>query len=165
MGRNRRNPTRAAVTLGAAAALALPLSTAWAAPSAQPTARTQQSQPTARTQQTSSDPVLVDCASQPQVRPGSFLLACGDGNSRLVALHWPRWDASGAVGRGTNAVNDCDPYCAVGAFHSYPVTVRLSGPEPWAADPGEQHFTRMTLTYTDGRPDGSPQVVTYPLWS
>ncbi|WP_217140327.1 hypothetical protein [Streptomyces sp. AC627_RSS907] len=146
------NPMRAAVTLCAAAALAVPLGTAFAVPPAQDTAR-----------QTQDDPVLVDCSSQPDVRPAAFILACGDGNSRLSALHWVRWDADAAVGRGTNAVNDCVPYCAAGAFHSYPVTVRLDQPRAWEKDPGEQHFTRITLTYTDGRPDGFPRVVTYPL--
>ncbi|MFG2679581.1 hypothetical protein [Streptomyces sp. NPDC048392] len=148
-----RNPMRAAVTLCAAAALALPLSTAFAAPPAQPAAQARQTQ----------DPVLVDCSGQPQVRPGAYVLACGDGNSRLVSLHWYRWDANAAVGRGTNAVNDCDPYCAAGAFHSYPVTVRLDRPRAGEQNPGEVHYTRVTLTYTDGRPDGSPRTVTYPL--
>lgn len=146
-----RHPMRAAVTLCAAAALAVPLGTASAAPSA------------ARPPQHAPEPVLSDCSSQPDVRPATFILACGDGNSRLVSLHWSRWDANAAVGRGTNAVNDCDPYCAAGTFHSYPVTVRLDLPRASAQDPGEQHYTRMTLTYTDGRPDGSPRVVTYPL--
>ncbi|MDT0615821.1 hypothetical protein [Streptomyces lancefieldiae] len=146
-----RNPMRAAVTLCAAAALAVPLSTASAAPPAEHTARQTQ------------DPVLVDCSSQPDVRPEAFVLACGDGNSRLSALRWVRWDANSAVGRGTNAINDCVPYCAAGAFHSYPVTVRLDQPRAWEKDPGEQHFTRITLTFTDGRPDGFPRVVTYPL--
>lgn len=144
-----RNPMRAAVTLCAAAALAVPLGTATAAP-------------TAPARQT-TDPVLVDCAGRPEVRPGTFILACGDGNSRLVSMHWYRWDAEAAVGRGSNAVNDCDPYCAAGAFRSYPVTVRLDRPTASAGDPGERHFSRITLTYTDGRPDGSPRTVTHPL--
>ncbi|MFD5055001.1 hypothetical protein [Streptomyces tendae] len=148
-----RNPMRAAVTLCAAAALAVPLGTASAAPSAQPSARTQQTQ----------DPVLLDCSGQPQIGPEAYVLACGDGNSRLVSVRWFRWDAQAAVGRGTNAVNDCDPYCAAGAFHSYPVTVRLDMPTGGEQGTGQAHFTRITLTYTDGRPDGSPRTVTYPL--
>ncbi|WP_104633270.1 hypothetical protein [Streptomyces sp. MH60] len=149
-----RNPMRAAVTLCAAAALAVPLvGTASAAPSAQPAARTQQTQ----------DPVLVDCSGQPQIGPGAYVLACGDGNSRLVSLRWFRWDPQAAVGRGTNAVNDCEPDCAAGAFHSYPVTVRLDMPTGGEQGTGQAHFTRITLTYTDGRPDGSPRTVTYPL--
>ncbi|WP_122619165.1 hypothetical protein [Streptomyces sp. Tu 4128] len=144
-----RNPMRAAVTLCAAAALAVPLGTATAAPAA----------PARQT----TDPVLVDCAGQPEVRPGTYILACGDGNSRLVSMHWYRWDAEAAAGRGSNAVNDCVPDCATGAFRSYPVTVRLDRPTASAGDPGERHFSRITLTYTDGRPDGSPRTVTQPL--
>ncbi|MGC9379849.1 hypothetical protein [Streptomyces sp. MH13] len=157
-----RNPRRAAVTLCAAAALAIPLGAASAAPSADDTTQ-EQAQAQAQAQQAQT-PVLVGCSWQPEVRPEAFLLACGDGNSRLVSLHWVRWDTNAAVGRGTNAINDCDPYCAAGTFHSYPVTVRLDQPRPWEKDPGEQHYTRITLTYTDGRPDGFPRVVTYPLW-
>ncbi|MEU5046023.1 hypothetical protein AB0G40_34550, partial [Streptomyces griseorubiginosus] len=33
-------------------------------------------------------PVLVDCLWHPRVRPTNFMLACGDGNSRLASLHW-----------------------------------------------------------------------------
>ncbi|MET8572704.1 hypothetical protein [Streptomyces sp. NPDC004783] len=147
-----RHPMRAAVTLCAAAALAVPLGAASAAPAAQ------------RAVQQVRDPVLVDCSMRGEVRPSAFVLACGDGNSRLTSLHWTRWDAGAAVGRGLNAVNDCVPYCAAGTFRSYPVTVRLDRPEARERDSGQQHFTRMTLTYTDGRPDGFPRVVTYPLW-
>ncbi|MEV7794440.1 hypothetical protein [Streptomyces sp. NPDC087512] len=147
-----RHPMRAAVTLCAAAALAVPLGAASAAPAAQ------------RAVQQVKDPVLVDCSMRGEVRPAAFVLACGDGNSRLTSLHWTRWDAGAAVGRGLNAVNDCVPYCAAGTFRSYPVTVRLDRPEARERDSGQQHFTRMTLTYTDGRPDGFPRVVTYPLW-
>ncbi|KFG72030.1 hypothetical protein [Streptomyces mutabilis] len=153
-----RNPMRAAITCCAAAALAVAMGTSYAAPSAQHTATDR----AAHSRQT-QDPVLIDCASQPRVRPEAFVLACGDGNSRLVSVHWLRWDANAAVGRGTNAVNDCDPYCAAGTFRSYPVTVRLDQPRASEADPGERHYTRVTLTYTDGRPDGFPRTVSYPL--
>ncbi|WP_320777373.1 hypothetical protein [Streptomyces sp. CRN 30] len=150
----RGHAMRAAVTLGAAVALAAPLTAASA------------------TAPTPGDPdphrhrggttVLADCQGQSEVRPGSHLLACGDGNSRLVSLHWGRWDADTAVGRGVNQVNDCDPYCAAGTFRSYPVTVRLEAPTGGHGS-GERHFTRISVTYTDGRPDGSPRTVSYPL--
>lgn len=109
-------------------------------------------------------PVLVDCLWHPRVRPADFILACGDGNSRLASLHWKRWDASAAVGKGINAVNDCKPYCAAGRFHSYAVEVRLDHPKPWKKHPNTQHYTRITLTYTDGHPSVFPRVLSYPLW-
>ncbi|MFF4490712.1 hypothetical protein ACFY0F_30290 [Streptomyces sp. NPDC001544] len=111
-----------------------------------------------------SRPVLVDCTSHPNVQPRDFILACGDGNSRLGGLRWSQWGTNAATAVGVNAVNDCKPYCAAGRFHSYAVAVRLDRPEPWKKHPGLKHFTRIVLTYTGGsRPDGFPQVVTYPL--
>ncbi|MFG3102111.1 hypothetical protein ACGFZL_16545 [Streptomyces sp. NPDC048182] len=146
------HPMKAAITLCAAAALALPVSAASAAPAAQHTAARQ-----------TRTPVVVDCAGRPEVRPAAFVVACGDGNSRLTSLTWSRWDTGGAVGRGTNALNDCKPYCAAGTFRSYPVSVRLDGARANAGDPGERHYTQITLTYTDGRPAGFPRTVSYPL--
>jgi hypothetical protein len=138
--------TRAAVTLCAAAALAAPVGAASAAPATDGPGR-----------QGTGQAAVLDCSARPEVRPGAFLLACGDGNSRLVSLQWASWGTRAAVGRGVNQVNDCVPYCAVGTFRSYPVTVRLGSPD----DCG--HFTRISLTYTGDRPDGAPRTVSYPL--
>ncbi|MFI1568609.1 hypothetical protein ACH4ZX_37260 [Streptomyces sp. NPDC020490] len=110
-------------------------------------------------------PVLVDCLWHPRVRPAGFMLACGDGNSRLTALHWSRWGPESATAEGVNAVNDCEPYCAAGTFHSYRVTVRLGRPEPWKKRPHVRHFTRLTLEYHGSRPDIHPRTVTLPLWN
>ncbi|MEU3694951.1 hypothetical protein AB0E75_04850 [Streptomyces griseoviridis] len=143
---------RAVVTLCAAAALAAPLGAASAAPATEPEPQRHRT----------GGPVLPDCQGRPEVRPGAYLLACGDGNSRLDSLRWSRWDARAAVAQGVNVVNDCVPYCAAGTFRSYPVTVRLEAP---AGDrgAGEPRFTRISVTYTDGRPAGAPRTVSYPL--
>ncbi|MFE9453724.1 hypothetical protein [Streptomyces sp. NPDC006739] len=146
--------TGTAITLGAGVLLTAGLTTASAAPPTTPPTRAAALQP-----------VLVDCLWHRNVRPADFILACGDGNSRLTALHWSQWGPSGAKAVGVNVVNDCDPYCAAGRFHPYPVTVRLDRPQPWKKDPGVRHFTRMTLTYSGARPDGYHQVETYPLWN
>jgi hypothetical protein len=108
--------------------------------------------------------VIVDCLWHPDVRPADFVIACGDGNSVLSSVHWSQWGADSAVAKAVNEVNDCKPYCAAGRFHSYPVVVRLDHPQPWKKDPQLRHYTRMSLTYTGGRPDGFGRVVTYPLW-
>ncbi|MEU8980414.1 hypothetical protein ACFVXW_10390 [Streptomyces sp. NPDC058251] len=109
--------------------------------------------------------VAVDCFSGAQVRPGDFLLACGDGNNRLTALHWSSWGAASATGSGIDAVNDCQPDCATGKFRSFPVTVRLDRPEAWRKHPGMQRFTRLRLVYTDSRPAQIQQrEVAYQLW-
>ncbi|MFE1289890.1 hypothetical protein [Streptomyces sp. NPDC058751] len=150
----RTNSIRTAFTVGAAASLAAVMGTASAAPAAPHAARPRQ-----------APPVLVDCFWHPDVRPAEFVLACGDGNSRLVSLHWSHWNQKSAVARGVNMVNDCKPYCAAGKFHSYPVVVRLDHPQPWKKKPQLQHYTRMTLVYTHDHPDGYAQKVSYPLWN
>nr|WP_031223960.1 hypothetical protein [Streptomyces roseochromogenus] len=109
-------------------------------------------------------PVLVDCTWHKNVRPADFILACGDGNSRLDGLHWSQWGPHGATATGVNMVNDCKPYCAAGHFHAYPVTVRLDDPRPWKKQPRVQHYTLMSLTYTGARPEGFKPVMIYPLW-
>jgi hypothetical protein len=145
-----------AVTLAAGALLTAAMTTATASPPASAIA------PPAHAG--ARQPVLVDCLWQRTVRPGDFILACGDGNSRLTGLHWSQWGPEGATAVGVNMVNDCKPYCAAGSFHAYPVTVRLDGPKPWKKHPGVEHFTRMSLTYEKDRPEGFQQVMTYPLW-
>ncbi|MFJ8111784.1 hypothetical protein [Streptomyces sp. NPDC096132] len=148
-----RHITRTAAMLCAALGLTAAIGTASAAPGA----------PSAGARQVAR-PVLVDCLWHPQVRPGDFILACGDGNSRLVELHWTSWGAQSARASGVNVVNDCKPYCAVGHFHPYAVKVKLDQPKPWKKHPQVQHYSRITLTYPGDRPEQFPRVVTYPLW-
>ncbi|MFF9408554.1 hypothetical protein ACF1B0_23985 [Streptomyces anandii] len=156
----RKHTVRTAVTLCAAALLTAGLGTASAAPATSPSAgHGADAQPQPR------QPVLVDCAFQPHARPDAFILACGDGNSRLASLHWQHWDGRTAVARGVNLVNDCKPYCAAGKFHPYPVVVRLAHPQPWKKRPQVRQFTQLTLTFTGARPAGYDRVVTLPLWS
>ncbi|MFD4243984.1 hypothetical protein ACFWP3_20625 [Streptomyces sp. NPDC058525] len=109
------------------------------------------------------DPVVVDCFSEAQTRPEEYLLACGDGNNRLVDLRWDTWGPKTATATGTDMVNDCRPYCAAGRFRPYPVTVTLSHPEAWPEEPGVQRFTLIRLVYTDTAPAPVPKDVTYKL--
>ncbi|MEU1307040.1 hypothetical protein ACQEV4_20295 [Streptomyces shenzhenensis] len=153
-----RRPVRGtAIMLSVGVLLAGALSTAAAAPSAPVRAGHQARQ--------SAAPVLVDCFWNSSVRPGDFILACGDGNSRLTELHWSAWGRDSATAQGVNLVNDCKPYCAAGKFHAYPVTVRLDHPERWQRHPELNHYTRISLTYSENRPDGYERVTTLPLWS
>ncbi|MFF1442057.1 hypothetical protein [Streptomyces sp. NPDC058295] len=154
-----RHTTRTAVMLGAALGLTAAVGSASAVPTAAP--------PTARAAavRQAKPPVLVDCLWHAKVRPGDFILACGDGNSRLVSLHWDSWGSKSARATGVNVVNDCDPYCAAGAFHPYAVVVKLDRPQPWKKNPQVRHYSRMTLTYLGDRPEQFGRVVTYPLWN
>ncbi|WP_324617233.1 hypothetical protein [Streptomyces sp. NRRL F-2580] len=152
-GRRVRGPRarmRTATLLCAAAALAAGTVPASAQPRAVPAP--------------APDPlVVVDCFSKPQVRPEEYLLACGDGNNRLVRLRWDTWGPRTATATGTDMVNDCKPYCAAGRFRSYPVTVTLSSPEPWPDRPDVQRFTTIRLLYTDTAPAPVPKDVSYKL--
>ncbi|MDJ0382350.1 hypothetical protein [Streptomyces sp. G-G2] len=152
-GNDRRTPAlrthvRTAVLLCAAAALA-----AATAPAAAQARRVPE-----------RDPVLVvDCFAQAQVRPEEYLLACGDGNNKLVRLHWDSWSTRTATATGTDLANDCVPYCAAGRFHRYPVSVTLSDPQPWSAHPDLQRFTTIRLLYAGTAPSPLPKDVTYKL--
>ncbi|MFD5407533.1 hypothetical protein [Streptomyces griseorubiginosus] len=151
---------RALTTTAALFAVATLVTAAGTSPAARPAPA-----PVARTVQPRTvPPVLVDCLWHPQVRPTNFMLACGDGNSRLASLHWTRWDAGGARAKGVNWVNDCKPYCAAGHFHAYPVTVRLDRTRPWKKQPQVSHYSRITLTYPAARPEQFGPTVSYPLW-
>ncbi|WP_327312193.1 hypothetical protein [Streptomyces sp. NBC_01235] len=153
-----RHTTRTVVMACAALGLTAAVGSASAAPASPPTARQAAVRQAAK-------PVLVDCFWHPQVRPGDFILACGDGNSRLVSLHWDSWGSKSARATGVNVVNDCDPYCAAGTFHPYAVVVKLDRPQPWKKHPQVQHYSRITLTYPGARPAQFGRVVTYPLWN
>lgn len=107
--------------------------------------------------------VLVNCFGQPRVIPGDVLLACGDGNDRLGGLYWTSWDRDSAVGSGYEEVNDCDPYCAAGTFHTFAVTVRLSGNVAWPGDPHLRRYTTLTISYLNRQPWWSHSS-TYELW-
>ncbi|MFD3873138.1 hypothetical protein [Streptomyces sp. NPDC058623] len=110
------------------------------------------------------DPVVVvDCFAQAQVRPEEYLLACGDGNNRLVDLHWDTWGSRTATATGTDMVNDCRPYCAAGRFRAYPVTVTLAHPERWPDHPDLDRFTTLRILYTDKAPHPVPKDSTYRL--
>jgi hypothetical protein len=92
-------------------------------------------------------------------RPRSIMVACGDGNFWLGALRWTSWTATGATATGTAHANDCDPYCAAGRFHTYPVTVRLSGAKTCG---GRSEFTMLEYRFPGKKPKG-PRSGSYPF--
>lgn len=70
---------------------------------------------------------LPDCVGHPVVKPASVTLACADANFRVEHLQWTGWGESFAAGRGTGVVNDCEPNCAAGHFHNYPMLLVATG--------------------------------------
>lgn len=73
---------------------------------------------------------IVDCTGHQVVAPRSYVLACGDGNTALVRLHWTHWGGRRATATGTEELNLCVPDCADGRLARFPVRViaeRLRG--------------------------------------
>ncbi len=96
--------------------------------------------------------VVINCQGQPQVRPGSFTLACADGNDYLSSLSWTSWTPGLASATGVQHENDCVPYCAAGHFRRYPVDVVFWGSAAAPGGPGSQRYTKVTLLYPGARP-------------
>jgi hypothetical protein len=120
------------------------------------------------TSQYSERTVVINCQGRAEVRPGTFTLACADGNDYLTGLSWTSWTPRLASGYGIQEENDCTPYCAAGHFHAYPVLVRLGGSGAVRGNPGSLRYTRITLVYPGARPkafDGYPGTMTMPLWA
>jgi hypothetical protein len=156
----------AAVTLCGVAAIA---TAACAAPASATAAATAARQP-AVTAAAVGVPVVVDCAGQPQTRPGQYTLACADGNAAVTGMHWASWGPAAAFAEGTSTFNDCTPSCVAGHGHSFPALVALWRAELLPGHPGQRYFTRLTLIYTgnrsyqaDGKRYQLPQTATYPL--
>jgi hypothetical protein len=135
-------------TAAAAAVAAIPV-----------TAATGQTHHAAQTAST----VLLDCQSHAQAQPGTYLLACGDGNNYLTGIHWTSWTAATATATATANTNDCQPNCAAGRFHSYPVTVTLDQAQNRGGQTDSTAYTRITVHYTGDRPAGIPATVSAPL--
>jgi hypothetical protein len=101
-----------------------------------------------------------------QVKPATIVYT-GDGTGflgganvrdRHSGIHWSKWTADVALGSGFNQLDNCEPSCAGGKFHGYPVKIEL-----WRAQTlaGTLVFTRMTIFYKRGRPPGQPHHYTF----
>jgi len=99
---------------------------------------------------------VLPCVGAPQVRPSRFVLACGDGNFYVTALRWVRWSASVGIARGVANLNDCQPSCAAGHFHSTSAVLVFSDPVSRSA--GEL-FSVVTVLDDTRLPGSSGSVV------
>src|SRR5579875_1970794 len=108
--------------------------------------------------------VIVSCANKGQVRPGSYLLACGDGSSYFAKLHWSSWTSTEATATGRFLLNGCTPNCARGKWSNSAVLVVLWKASAMPRHPGQRQFLRMTVIYTGQRPAHSAQTFTELLW-
>lgn len=53
-----------------------------------------------------------------------------------------------AAGRGTASINDCQPNCAAGYFHSYPVILLATGRQSCDGKPAYASTTYAFITQT-----------------
>lgn len=89
---------------------------------------------------------------------GTGFLGGANVGSRSSGIDWTKWTANLAIGRGFNQLNDCNPDCAGGKFHGYPVKIELWRPRTLA---GTLVFTRMTIFYEKGAPQEEPRHYTF----
>lgn len=108
--------------------------------------------------------VIINCMSKGEVRPSSFMLACGDGSQYLSRLRWAGWTRGLASGTGKFTFNTCTPSCAQGKFITSKVIVVLWHVAGVPHRPGERQFSMMTVIYSGKRPAHSAQSFTEALW-
>jgi hypothetical protein len=166
---------RIALAAATAAAIALPGGTALAATShgAKHTAShparhsashraTHATHSASRSTGTKNMTVMESCNHQALIRPGSYMIACGDGSEYLASLHWSTWTSTVATATGRFYLNGCTPSCAKGKWSTSDVLAVL-----WAATKthsGQREFMRMTVIYTGKRPAHTAQTFTVSLW-
>lgn len=88
--------------------------------------------------------------------PADVSLACADENYLLKDLSWDKWGADTATATGTAVINDCDPFCAEGTFHEYPVTVTIREPETCGYN--AKIYSRLDVAFagTEPNPNADP---------
>ena len=96
-------------------------------------------------------PVVVSCAMKTQVRPGTFTLACADGNAYVSGLSWTAWGSSSALASGNYSFNDCTPNCLSGHGHTFSGLIVLWGVKSLPSHAGVRYFTEMTIILTGNR--------------
>jgi hypothetical protein len=102
--------------------------------------------------------VTISNCGDHETKPDFIMIACADGGNILEHLKWTVWSTTVALATGIQEINDCEPSCAAGKFHSYPVTVKLD-----RVISGQ--FARLRITYTARRPPGIRTIVTYPFYN
>jgi len=92
---------------------------------------------------------LPDCQGNLLVKPASITLACGDGNFYVESLKWTGWGESFAAATGTGKANDCQPNCAAGHFHSYPMLLIVTGSQHCGGRPA---YARVVYAFIGRSP-------------
>jgi hypothetical protein len=101
--------------------------------------------------QSIAPPVVVNCQLKNQVRPGSIILACADGNAYTGNLNWFAWNSSSALANGNYNFNDCTPNCISGHGHTFPALIVLWRAKALPGHPEVRYFSEMTTIFTGNR--------------
>ena len=102
-----------------------------------------------------------DC-STPRYKPHHLIAACGDAGLQVNAIAWSHYGTRTALGSGTARTNTCKPDCAAGHFREDPAAVKLFRPR-FCHNVGLFAFTRLQVTYTNGKPPGSDRSIRFPF--
>lgn len=81
-----------------------------------------------------------------KIEPRSIMFACGDGGFYVRHLRWTGWYGKSARARGVYHMNDCDPSCAGGTFHTRRGTLILRYRE-WCPKIAKHVFRRAVITF------------------
>ena len=107
-----------------------------------------------------AEPGCVPNGSERAVRPASFVLACGDGNSRIDNAVWSVWAGDHASGTGVMSQNDCVPDCALGHFHNQTADLTLDLPVLFH---GHLVFSRLRVHLRGPLAPLTTTTITFPL--
>ena len=100
---------------------------------------------------TSGVPVVIACINETRIRPGEYILPCGDGTAYLQHMNWSAWGSSSALASGTYIFNNCTPNCADGRGIAFGVLAVLWDAQPWPGHAGVRYFTELTMIFTGNR--------------
>jgi hypothetical protein len=97
--------------------------------------------------------LLYDC-EHGKFKPRKVIVTCADANFRVRAITWTSWTRREARGHGTALVNDCEPNCAEGEFHRYPIRLRAYRPRLEGGCVPAWLFTRLAWRFPGDKPAG-----------
>ena len=114
-------------------------------------------------------PVVIDCAMKHQVKPTSYILACGDAGAFIFKMRWASWAGQAGFGSGTYSLRVCPPTGTCKTV-TFPILAALWRVKPLPHHRTVHYFTRMTLIFTGnraykigGKTFHEPQTLTLPL--
>jgi len=88
---------------------------------------------------------LPDCQGKPLVQPERVTLTCADGNFSIENMRWTGWGESFAAGMGAGKINDCEPSCVGGHFHTYPMLLIATGRQ--TCPNGQPAYEKVTYAF------------------